>query len=187
MATMTLRVRSAVLAALLFSAVAPLLVLAQEARSIPTPRTSEELAGVCQKAKNLAASQARPDVENTVEDNTGGILTDTCVAAILNPTLWSPNPTNPQSYICVGKRARIGVNSLGLITNLNAPDPSVSAGTCATTACTDYSSLGASCIAASQQTSLMSEAMKFIDSIRSFLGLPTGGGQAVPFPTGIRG
>lgn len=182
---MTLRPRALLFMLLILSAaLSPALALAAEVPSAPKPRTSEELAAICQKAKNTAAARGYPDVANTVKDSSGGILTDTCVAAILNPALFPPNPKNPQSYMCVGKRARIGVSSLGLITNLNAPDPSVPSGTCATTACTDYVGLNAACIAANQQTSFVSETMKFL---RSFLNLPTGGGPANPLPVGIRG
>lgn len=163
------------------------LVFAQEVPSLPAARTAAQLATICQTQKNLAASSARPDIENTIARESGLVLTDSCVAAILNPLIVHPNPANPESYMCVGKRSRIGVSSLGLIQDLNIPDISVPVGTCATMACTDYTNQNPSCIAADKPTSLSSEILKFINWVSSVTSPAGGGTVEYPVSIGIRG
>ncbi len=177
------------LASLLFILCAALplaFAFAQGVPSLPVARSAADLASICQAQKNLAASNARPDIENTIARESGLVLTDSCVAAILNPLMVNPNLTNSESYMCVGKRSRIGISSLGLIQNLNIPDISVPVGTCATMACTDYTNQNPSCIAADKPTSLSSEILRFINWVSS-VASPGGGTVEFPVSIGIRG
>lgn len=185
---MTRHIRGAALLLFILCAAVPLVfAFAQEIPSLPAARTAAQLATICQTQKNLAASNARPDIENTIARESGLVLTDSCVAAILNPLIMHPNPANPESYMCVGKRSRIGVSSLGLIQDFNIPDISVPVGTCATMACTDYTNLSPSCIAADKPTSLSSEILKFINWVSSVTSPAGGGTVEYPVSIGIRG
>lgn len=171
-------------AGLLAAGLVPFLAFAQT--SAPN---SSDAAAVCQQQKNLAAARGRPDISNVFDDPAGAILKDTCVAAVINPAVTFPNPKLPQSYMCVGKRARISVTLAGLITNTNVPDPSVPAGKCVTTACTNYGS-GSDCFPATQPSFLRTAAINttsWTDSVRAFFGLSPNGGSATPLELGIRG
>jgi hypothetical protein len=147
---------------------------------------AQDVAAVCTQQKNLAASRGRPDISNVFDNPTGVVLKDTCVAAVINPAVAHPNPKDPNTYMCVGKRARINITLAGLLTNTNVPDATVPAGKCETTSCSD-SGGGLSCFAANEPTSLFGEAAKFLNSFQSFFGMPAGGGEGTPINVGIRG
>ena len=162
----------------------PLWVLAQV--ELPLPPEPYDVAAACEQAKKIAAAHAHPDVSNVIGDAQSPFLKDSCVAAVINPAVLHPNPSNPQSYMCVGKRARISITPAGRITDTNVPDPSTPAGKCVTTACNTLSG-PLSCFGANEPTSLFAQAAKFLHSFQSFLGAPTGGGNATPVALGIRG
>ena len=164
------------------SVVTPFLAFADFDAVVPA---SQDIAAVCTLQKNLAASRGRPDISNIFDNPTGVVLKDPCVAAVINPAVARPNPKDPNSYMCVGKRARISITLAGLLTNTNVPDATVPAGKCETTSCSDYGG-GASCFAANEPTSLFGEATKFFNSFQSFFGTP-GGGEVTPVTMGIRG
>jgi len=179
MALRRLRI-SAALASFFLGAALPFFAYADFDVTIPA---APDVAAVCEQEKQLAASHAHPDVSNVVDNTKTTLVKDSCVAAILNPALAHTSPANPQSYICVGKRARISITPAGLLSDTNVPDPTVPAGTCATTAC----NAGINCFAADQPTSLLGEATKFINSLQSFFGISPGGGPSTPTTVGIRG
>jgi len=155
----------------------------------PQPPHPYDVNAACEKEKNLAASRARPDGSNII-DNSGGSFLDTfvkdsCVAAILNPALPRPNPLSPQSYICVGKRAVINIDAKGKITDKNVPDPSVKAGKCDTTACAKEG-MGLDCFGATKPTSITDQMRGFLRYIGSYMNQPTPTPTSMPATLGGR-
>ncbi|HUO50509.1 MAG TPA: hypothetical protein VMU25_03035 [Candidatus Paceibacterota bacterium] len=120
-----------------------------------SPITSTSVAAACLKEKNAAAARGFSDTKSVISDQTGLQFQDSCVTAILNPTGGTLNPKDPNSYICVGKRATVNVAANSLITESAVPDPSVPAGTCAAIACSAYDIHNqSSCFAANNLTTL---------------------------------
>jgi hypothetical protein len=165
--------------------VAPVIVFAQT-QTIPNPVTAEQLAAICTEAKSKAAARGYPDTASATS-GFGPTITDTCVAAVLNPAVLPPNPRNPINYMCVGKRARIGVNSAGLITTSYIPDRTVPAGKCEATACTNYNESTATCLAASSPTPISTYYQSFLAHIESIFGVHQGLEDFFPVHLGIRG
>jgi hypothetical protein len=170
------------LGALLASAILlPLFAHAQ----VPTPPTGEQLAALCAEAKNRAAQRGLPDGPN-VTTGFGPTVTDTCIAAVINPAVYPPNLRSPTTYMCVGKRARVSINTAGLITTSYVPDRTVPMGRCETTACTNYNEQAASCVSAAQPTSIQSHFLRFLEQMQSAF-LPNPNLDAIPVQIGIRG
>ncbi|HTR19046.1 MAG TPA: hypothetical protein VMH91_03670 [Candidatus Paceibacterota bacterium] len=117
------------------------------ASDAPVTSTSETTA--CDQAKKKAAARGRGDTETVITDSNNLNFQDQCVAAILNPNAAGLSPTNPASYVCVGKKATTNESAAGVITETAYPDASVPAGTCAVTACE-----GSVCAAAKSITPL---------------------------------
>lgn len=156
----------------------------------PKPPEPYDVNPVCEQEKKLAASRARPDGSETLDNGSGSFLKsfvkDSCVAAILNPALPRPNPLSPQSYICVGKRAVVSIDSKGHITDKNVPDPKVKAGKCDTTACAKEG-MGLDCFGATQPTSITDQVRGFLRYMGSYMGQPSYTPPQYPASIGGRG
>ena len=123
------------------------------AQDAPVTSTTESVA--CQQEIAAAATRGTPDVESVITDQSSLQFEDQCVAAVLNPAVTTLGPTNPGSYMCVGKSAKLNVSVGGLITETATPDAAVPAGTCTAVACSSASASGQSnCFAADNLTSL---------------------------------
>ena len=123
----------------------------QAAPIVHTAQTASAVQSNCEKEKQAAAKRGSSDEAATsTADNAN--LSDTCVAAvIISPNL---NPTDPNSYRCIGKSARVTISGTGLISNANVPDPNVPAGDCLVSACQPSSIGDAQCSPAKQITGL---------------------------------
>ena len=103
------------------------------AQQAPVGSGSESSA--CQQAKAAAAARGHGDGESSIiNDQSDANFQDQCVAAVLNPAGVDLNPADPNSYVCVGKSAKVNVNAAGLISDtatltrrfLRAPVPRLS-------------------------------------------------------------
>ena len=142
---------TSILAALVFVAILGVVALGVSALSPANPRgqtaqaaatqtgtkTATQKPDACLAARNEAAAQnaamANPAKTYTASKQSPDVF-DPCVGAVFDTTKTDRNPSDPNSYKCVGKSAVVSMKD-GQVVDKSTPNPAVPAGQCKTMAC----------------------------------------------------